>query len=269
MLAGLMARPLFKGRDQVVLETTRFGQCRLVKSGTNVVLQPFQGNLITIAGAAVKIPAGGVSLPPTGLAPFSLQYLYACMGGGGIALEPSTVGHTTDPTTGVEVKIGDPTRTLVGMARPIAGPAFADSLTQRFVISYFNRQPLVLSASIGASVGSFSTGAYTILSNALLLEFLTWAGGVSSRFQGRVQNNVADSVSSTATFLDASNTPSYTAVQAYKAGALMPVACCLDAVTTEGYHTFNVYAQQDVVSTASYTGGITGLACVHSGVIQG
>lgn len=271
MFPGLAARPLLKGREQIVLETARFGQCRLIKSGANIVLQPYQGNLITIAGAAVKIPAGGVSLPPAGLTPGTVYLIYACMGAGGLTLEASTVGHATDITTGVEIKQADFTRTLVGMVRPIAGPAFQDATNQRFVISWFNQRPIPLQAVLAANAGNFSTGVYTILSASLLLEFLTWsANAVASRFQGTLSNNVINTVSQTASFLDGANSESVTVTQAYAVNAAQPVYCSLDTLASEGYHFFNVYAQQNAVSTATYSGGSTpGLRCVHSGVIQG
>lgn len=246
-----------------------FGQCRLVKSGGNLVLQRYNGLWLTINGVVNTIPSAGVSLAATGLTAGTLYYIYAFMSGATMTLEASTTGHATDSTTGVEIKTGDVTRTLVGMARPITGPAWQDAATQRFVVSWFNRQSLGLQTSLSTATGNASVGVYTIISNTLLLEFLSWNTVASARFQGALTSNVANAVSTTATFLDATNTDSYTATGAYATGAVQPVACSLDIAVSEGYHTFNVYAQQSVTSTATYLGGIAGLRCSHSAVIQG
>jgi len=245
-------------------------QCRLTKSGANLLLSRFNGAYLTINGTSQLIPAAGVTLSPTGVAG-TTYYIYAFMSGSTMTLEASTTTHATDATTGIEIKSGDATRTLVGMARAIAGPAWVDTITQRLAISWFNRKPIQLQAVLTAVAGNFSTGTYTVLSSSLPLEFLSWAGELSqAKFQGRLANNVINAVSTTATFLDATNTESYTSTQAYAANALQPVYCSLDIVASEGFHTFNVYAQQDVVSTASYAGSATpGGRCVHSAVIQG
>jgi hypothetical protein len=105
------------------------GQCRLTKSGANIALSPVRGNLLTVNGVNVTVPSGGVTLAPSGLTPGTSYYIYATASGGVVnALVASTTAHATDATTGVEVMSGDSTKTLVGQVRPIAGPAFADSL---------------------------------------------------------------------------------------------------------------------------------------------
>lgn len=49
------------------------GRCRLVKSGANIVLQPYNGNTLIIDGGRAVIPSTGVSLAPTGLIPTTTQ----------------------------------------------------------------------------------------------------------------------------------------------------------------------------------------------------
>lgn len=84
-----------------------------------------------------------MALAPTGTSVSVTYYIYAYMNSGVMALEYSTTGHSTDSGTGVEIKTGDPTRTLVGMARTGAGPAWVDTTAAKFVISWFNRRDLV------------------------------------------------------------------------------------------------------------------------------
>jgi hypothetical protein len=58
-------------------QVAHHGQCRLVKSGANLVLQPFNGNKLMIGGKMRTIPAAGVSLAATGLTAGTKYYAYA------------------------------------------------------------------------------------------------------------------------------------------------------------------------------------------------
>lgn len=153
------------------------GQCRLAKSGANVVLLPCNGNSLNIGGVVCKIPAPGVSLPPTGLTPGTEYYVYAYMNAGVMTLEASTTGHSTDADTGVEIKTGDATRTLVGYVRPIAGPAFQDTSKQRLVRTWFNDFGIAGLGSFTANRQTNST-SYVELHSEIRCEFLLWAGEI-------------------------------------------------------------------------------------------
>ncbi len=149
------------------------GQCRLAKSGANLILRPLNGNQITIDDANYAIPAAGVSLAATGLTPSTAYFIYAYMNSGTMTLEASTTGHATDTSTGVEIKSGDATRTLVGMARPITGPAFQDTAAQRLVLSWFNRRTFSGWAQLSAD--RTLTGApFSEVHSEIRNEFLTW-----------------------------------------------------------------------------------------------
>jgi hypothetical protein len=152
--------------------SSQHGQCRLTKSGANLLLSPFNGNKLIINGTVQTIPAAGVTLaaPATN---GTLYYIYAYWTGGAIALEYSTTGHATDSTTGVEIKSGDATRTLVGMARTVSS-AWADSSAQRFVLSYFNRRPITSINNLGSTAAT-SSGSFVELNSSYRAEFLTWA----------------------------------------------------------------------------------------------
>lgn len=168
---------VYDGTDFVVLDAlatnAALGQCRLAKSGASIVLTPCNGNKLTINGLSQTVPNAGVSLSPAGLTPSTLYYIYAYMNAGVMTLEASATGHSTDTASGVEIKAGDATRTLVGMARPIAGPAWQDSVQQRFVLSWFNRRAIPVS-------GQFTTDRtvaanVTVEVNAEIRnEFLCW-----------------------------------------------------------------------------------------------
>lgn len=172
-------------------DTIPFGQCRLAKSGANLVLSPYKGSLITINSAAVRIPDAGVSLATTSLSSGQLYYIYAFLSAGVMTLEASITAYATQAGTGVTIKTGDATRTLVGMAQPTAGPAWTDTATQRLVRSWFN------DPGIGM-LGSFSTGrstssaSFVELNSEIRVNFLVWTGEVVAlHSNGSVSNNAA------------------------------------------------------------------------------
>ncbi len=249
---------------------TNLGQCQLTKSGSNLLLSRFNGIGLTINNVAYAIPSAGVTLAPTSLTVGTTYYIYAYMNSGTMTLEAVTTAPAIDSTSGMKIKTADASRTLVGMARPITGPAWADTTAQRFVVSWFNRRPIYLNAVLAAGTGN-AGASYSIVAPQLLLEFLCWGtDAIQARFQGFFSNNVANAVSATSIFLDGSASESVSASGAYTASAFQPVYCSLDTIATEGYHSFQIYANQDRVSTATYGGsGAPGNRCVHSGVIQG
>jgi hypothetical protein len=149
------------------------GQCVLAKSGANILLSPKNGNKLIINGSVQSIPSAGVSLAATGLTAGTSYFIYAYMNSGTMTLEASATGHSTDAATGVEIKTGDATRSLVGLIRAITGPAFADTDTQRFVISWFNRRAIGMANGFSANRSTAST-TYVELHTEIRCEFLTW-----------------------------------------------------------------------------------------------
>lgn len=159
----------------------RLGQCILSKVSTNLVLTPRDGNLLTVNGVANTVPDAGVSLAATGLTPGTLYYIYATATGGAInALQASTTApaiSTTAGNKGVKIKTGDDTRTLVGMARPITGPAWQDAAAQRFVRSYFNEPGVAITGAATTAAAGAST-TYVEVATAARAEFLLWSGEI-------------------------------------------------------------------------------------------
>jgi hypothetical protein len=164
----------------------------LKKIGTNLVLIPYNGNLIVINRNIQKIPYTGVSLAPTGLSPNTLYYIYAYMVGATMTLEASVTNHMTSTLDGVEIKGGDQTRTLVGMAYTLVGPAWADvapstagpglgnavatnsSVGQLYVLSWFNRRPKSVTTWFTAFPRT-SSPDWAELGVDIRTYFLTWA----------------------------------------------------------------------------------------------
>lgn len=150
-----------------------FGACQLTLDAGSLKLLPKDGNLLTINGVNQPVPSAGVTLAATGLTTSTLHYVYAYMSGATMTLEAVTTAPTTDATTSVEVKTGDATRTLVGMAYVTTGPAFLDNATNRHVVSYFNRRARPLTASL-ATTATITGTSFAAVSSALELSFLTW-----------------------------------------------------------------------------------------------
>jgi hypothetical protein len=248
------------------------GQCRLTKSGSNLLLSPYQGNQLAINGALYTIPSAGVTLAPGSVTPSTLYYIYAYMVGATMTLEAVTTGHSTDINTGVEIKTGDATRTLVGMARPIAGPLWQDTFNQRFVVSWFNRKPVEMRAVL-ASNQAVANATYGEISSTLRLEFLQWLGeSAQFNFQGSMTGGTGGAVFSTQLSYDSvtSTSESYSDMQAYTAGAFLNPACNLVATAsaTEGYHLVTPLARQSGGATATYIGsGTSGARCVTNGIV--
>lgn len=169
------------GTGVTVASAVPHGQIKCVYTSTALVTcSPYGGNGLIISGVRYAVPSAGITASTSGLSDNTTYYLYAFMNSGTMTLERSTTGHVTDTTAGnigVEIKSGDNTRTLVGMARRNASSNWADSATQRFVRSWFN------DPGIG-TLGSFSTGRNTIsatyaeLNSEIRNELVVWTGEI-------------------------------------------------------------------------------------------
>lgn len=150
------------------------GSVRLTKSGANLLLSPFNGNTLIINSAIVLVPDAGVTLAPTALSINTTYYIYAYLSGSTLTLEASATGYASQAGTGIAIKSGDATRSLVGMARTITGPAWVDTATQRFVRNWFN-DPGVNSVNV-LTGNVLCTGTLVELNSAARAEFIVWAG---------------------------------------------------------------------------------------------
>lgn len=167
-----------------VVSTRVYGDCRLTLSGGNLLLSRVNGRRLTINGVGEIVPSAGITLSASGLTPSTLYYIYAYMNSGTMTLEASTTVPVADTATGVQIKTGDATRSLVGMARPVTGPAWADTIGQRFVRSWYNRDK-PRGASAFTADRSTSSGSLVELNSEIRNEFLTWADeNIQANFSG-------------------------------------------------------------------------------------
>lgn len=149
------------------------GQLQYV-SGTQIKFAPRNGTRIPVKTGGVwrtrDIGSGIVSANPTAAANVvngvasqvlaaNTTYLVTVFDNAGTLTFDflTTLTHAVDATTGVEIKSGDDTRTVVGLIRTNATPNFVDSATQRFVRSWFNRPAAALRNSLTADRTTTST----------------------------------------------------------------------------------------------------------------
>jgi hypothetical protein len=216
------------------------GKCQLSLPAANIVLSPFDGNTIVINSNAEFIPDAGVSLAPGAVVAGTLYYIYVFMSAGVMTLEASTTVYATQAGTGFKIKTGDATRTLVGMARPIAGPLWTDTVKARFVASYFNaprrsfQNAFTANRSAAASIGE--------VNSEIRIEWVNFAGVMLSlQYNGTVNASLATSgffgfgVDSTAAYWDGVNAFYSSA----NIGGFQAAPCGLGfdhQNMTEGYH---------------------------------
>lgn len=249
-----------------------YGQCRLAKSGANLALTRYNGNLLTINGANYAIPSAGVTLAPPATSG-TLYYIYAFMSGATMTLEASTTAHSADTTTGVEIKTGDASRTLVGMARTVSS-AWVDTSAQRFVSSWFNRKS-IQGANPFTTSATATTGTFAELSSSFRLEFVCWSGDVVDvTFQGPATTGAAsagycysslgfDGITAEDCVSTSSNNNA--------GGGSGPSVRMLKSGLSEGYHYATALGHNSGSGvTTTFIGGATaGARCVISGAIQG
>lgn len=186
VLTGSAADPT--GVAWVTPALQNIGQCRLVKNGANLQLNPFNGNKLVINSALQVIPDAGVTLAPPAVAS-TLYYIYAYMVGAVMTLEQSATVPVIQAGTGVYIKTADATRTLVGMARTTAGNAWADTATQRFVRSWFNDGGFAAKNTFSVDRTTVSA-VYAEINAEIRTEFLVWAG---ETVDGYITGGIANS----------------------------------------------------------------------------
>lgn len=168
-------------------------QCELTKSGTDLKLSPKNGNILTINGNDYEIPDAGVTLAATGLTG-GHYYIYAYMSSGTMTLEASATGHSTSSTAGNkgnEIKTGDNSRTLVGMAYSSAA-AWTYTEASMLVRSWANRRCNAGRAWLTANRTTASTTPAEI-DTEIRVNYLLWADeSVIANFTATAGNSTAN-----------------------------------------------------------------------------
>ncbi len=232
-------------------QASALGQCRLDLSGGNLRLRPLNGNLLTVNGAAAIVPGAGVSLAATSLAANTTYYVYAVAAEGAVnALEASTTAYETH-TDGTAVKSGDPSRALVGMARTVTGPAWADTDARRFVISWFNRQRIKGQARF-STTRTTTSASYVELNTEIRVEFLCWAGALVDMAAIGTIFNSGSNLSQTSIGID--GTTPQDVFNVATGNFAIPVSVIHANTLAEGYHYATVLGRVWAGTGNWYTG---------------
>lgn len=232
------------------------GQCRLTLPGANLVLAPYNGNKIIINNVVQTIPSAGVTLLPTSSTASTLYYIYAFMSGGTMTLEFSTTVYATDANSGIVIKNGDVTRTLVGMARTTASATWVSTLTSRLVASWFNPMPVQGNASFGSNQATSSTSLVE-LSTTGRVEFVTFAGrNVDLTVLSSPQLPAASTTASTAIGVDGTAIAPVSNSTGNASFAISIPGFCrfLTATLSEGYHFTSIYGSTSSGNTITWPG---------------
>lgn len=225
--------------NRVIPYNAAHGHCKLTKSGTNLKLSPWDGNVLVINGAPEVIPSAGVTLTTATLLADTTYYIYTYLSGATLTLEASTTGSAVDSATGVTVKSGDVTRTLVGMARTNGSTAWVDTTAQRFVRSWFNDSGTGCNRTYTANRVR-STTTVGELDSEIRCQFLLWAGEMASfSVCGLLYHATAGNGGQTAIGIDSGSvtSPGYSINYSPSTNAEVPaVAECVRDDLAEGYH---------------------------------
>lgn len=151
----------------------------LTSSGNNVVLRPFNGNLVIINGFPREVPLGGVSLNPAPL-PAGIYDVYAYFDSQ-LRIEASANSPTsyTQAPSGVFVKTSEPTKTLVGFFYLETLGVLNNTADKRYLRSWFNESAVILSVPSQRDVpmAAFSPSQYKYIQGQIL-KFLSLPGDV-------------------------------------------------------------------------------------------
>lgn len=169
------------------------GGCRLILGGdSKLYLQGTYDNLSGLLVMGNQLYRFGQSegLATTSLAASTLYYIYAFWTGTAVRLMPFGITPVVN-TGGIWILPGYPEYTFVGWARTNASTQWADSLNQRFVVSYFNPKLKPLYATLAASRTVTSTSAIKVSLAADDLEFICFHGPYWLNASAMTVNSVA------------------------------------------------------------------------------
>lgn len=238
-------------RDTVKLH----GQCRLGLAGGDLILRPYNGNQIIIAGVPRTVPNAGVTFASAGLAASTTYFVYAWMDGEVMKLEASTTVRAQH-TDGVWIKTGDPTRTLVGIARTDASTAWVNSVTQRFVRSFFNRKS---ERMWGRFTANRSTTAVTAspaeLHSEIRTEFVCFSDDTAMCVSAGYFFNSTNTFSYSSIAFDGTATDTGTISAAYGTDGSVLSASRTEDELADGYHYATLIGYVFTGSTGTWGGG--------------
>lgn len=163
-------------------QTVIGGQVQLtLVSASTLRLVPFNGFRILIGGQERQIPLAGIDLVASGLTPGGIYFIYAYWTGSAVALELSTTSYSRDAGSGIMVKTGDASRTLVGMSRAQTAAEWGAQSSGNGGVGYYLTRSWYNDPGIYAGAGrpsqaDIATTAVTTLNNNVYV--LPWPNEV-------------------------------------------------------------------------------------------
>ncbi|TSA51345.1 MAG: hypothetical protein D4R44_08140 [Actinobacteria bacterium] len=245
------------------------GAGRLTYVGaTSIQFCPYNGNYVHIPNGTTKsynIPSACVIGANTStvidgtagqnLAASTTYYVYLFDSAGTLTIEFSTTTHVTDVATGIEVKTSNATRALVGLIRTNGSSQFADSASNRFTISYFNRRDI---GGRNAFTADRTTASVTFVevNSEIRAEFVTWSDeAVTAAVSGACVMTATNLSFVTIGFDSATAEDTHSACNAQTARQGVH-ANIYKTGLTEGYHYATLVARV-AASTMTLTGSAT------------
>lgn len=167
-------------------------------SGTSCTFSPSNGGLLWINGLNYLIPSGGVNFTNGSVSASTLYYAYARMAGGTMTGELSTTGYSLS-SNGIPQKIGDATRTLVGMLYTTGGTQFVSQDGNLQVLSWSQRALKRTRTQFSAD-RTTTSAAFVELNSEIRNSFLVWANenldfATTGSFQCAANQSAASQIS--------------------------------------------------------------------------
>ena len=240
-------------------------------SATSINFAPYNGNFVMIAGSFYQIPSAGVSAANTNvyvdgvsgqnLATSTLYYVYLFSNGGTLTVDFSTTTHATDTATGVEIKSGDNTRTLIGMVYTDGSSHFVDTALLRYTASYFGRRNRSASVT-GVSVTGYSTsGSYALITGTNVSAVMWGDEDGLAQVSGYLGPPAAVEVVELGLGLDTTSAINLGNIIAYESSASIPVFAPMSAqgvfTPTEGLHTVTANGYTASTTPVTWNLGVT------------
>lgn len=144
-----------------------------LSTGTACKLSPTNGGLFWINGLNYLIPSAGVNFPNTGLSASTLYYAYVRVVAGVLTGDFSTTAYA-NATNGVPQKIGDATRTLVGMVYTNGASQFVSQDGTLTVRSFFQRIRALRSRTQFTAPRTTTSNAFVEINTEIRNTFLVW-----------------------------------------------------------------------------------------------
>jgi hypothetical protein len=197
--------------------------CANSTGSTTLAYCPYKGNSKTTASQGVyTIPSSCLTATTTSmylngaagtsLAASTTYYIYLWNNSGTWVLDASTTGHATDSTTGIEIKSGANTRTLVGMIhtdaskKVFSGGQTSTSGDTNTVATWDNRKRTQTRCTFGSTNQSVTSATPAEVNSNNRCRFMSWGDGAIFDSIQNGDNNHASAETNTFVSLDTATT---------------------------------------------------------------